>query len=383
MVDYNELMAFLSVPRPNGSAAERETARSLQDWLDRNNIPHQLHSFRIYPYFFECIGIWLILSRTLLALAVWGRWGWLTLPIAVVGLLGGTLDVALNWPLVTWPGARTGGNLIIEFEAPQPRREIILSAHYDSKTELLDHRQRMFLLKRMNLGIYLTLLLGLWGPVDRWLAQTHWESPIFWFGAALTIPMLLLAWGLGTHLSLGRFLEPSQGAVDNGAACAILLGLARRILEDQVSLDDKKITLALFTGEEVNMQGSRAYVRSRDWLLPAAALNLEVMAQDGEYVYWEEEGNVFRLVPTSSTLNSTLAAAVEQVTGRAAQPVGPVNSDGASFLFGGIPATTMGTFDTRLAKTGFHRPRDNLARVVMDRLPEGVDILEAFLKLHT
>jgi len=316
MIDYRELMGILSVPRPNGSAAERATARALREWLDRRGISYRVQAFRLYPYFFECVGLWLILSRSLLAAAVWARWGWWTLPIALVGLLGGALDVALHWPLVTWPGARRGENLLVEFEPPGAKREIILSAHYDSKTELLDHCQRAYLFRYMNLGILLTLLLGLWGPLDAWLVS----GAIHWIGVLLTIPLLLLAWGMGLHLSLGRTLKPSQGAVDNGAACAILLGLAGKLSKGEALPPETKITLALFTGEEVNMQGSRAYVKSRAWPLPASALNLEIMAQDGDYIYWEEDGDAFRVLPTTKSLNEMYAAAVEKVTGAPAQP---------------------------------------------------------------
>jgi hypothetical protein len=375
--DYHELMALLSVPRPNGSVAERETAQALKEWLARQGIAYSTQSFRLHPYFFECIGLWLILSRTLLALAVLDRWGWWTLPIALVALLGGTLDVALNLPLITWPGARRGENILVEFEPPGASQEIILSAHYDSKTELLDHRQRMFLFKYMNFGILLTLLLGLWGPLDTWLRS----EPVHWIGVILTVPMLILAWGLGSHLSLGRTLKPSQGAVDNGAACAILLGLAEQLSNQGPLPVNTKVTLTLFTGEEVNMQGSRAYVKSRDWPLPTAVLNLEIMAQNGTYIYWEKDGNVFRLLSTASPLNELFSTAVEQISGAPAQSAGPVNSDGASFLFAGIPATTVGTLDVHLGETGFHRPTDSLERVVMERLPEGVEILGALL--HT
>jgi len=375
MVDYQELMTYLSVPRPNGSSAERETAHALREWLTKRGIQHRVQEFQNYPYFFECLGIWLILSRTLLAIAVWSRWGWLTLPIALVGFLGGTLDIALNLPLVTWFGSRNGENILIDLEPPQVRQEIIFSAHYDTKTELLDHNQRMFFLKRINLGLLLTLILGIWGLLDHRLMDTDWGTPVFWVGVMLTIPMLLLSWGFGLHLSLGRLLKPSQGAVDNGAACAILLGLAEHLFKEQDLLSDVKLTLALFTGEEVNMQGSRAYVRSREWPVPTFALNLEIMAQDGEYIYWEEDGNVFRLLPTSKYHNRKFSEAVQQVTGQPARSAGPVTSDGGSFLIAGIPATTVGTLDTHLRETGFHRPTDNLDRVVMERLPEGVEIL--------
>lgn len=379
MVDYQELMDLLSVPRPSGSAAERGTARALGDWLERRGIAFRRQSFRLYPYFFECVGLWLILSRTLLAVAVWNRWGRWTALIALTGLLGGLLDVALNIPLVTWPGARRGENILIEFEPSQASREIILSAHYDSKTELLDHRKRMFLFRYLNTGIVLTLILGIWGPLDSWLMSGF----VHWSGVILTLPMLLLAWGMGLHLSLGRTLAPSQGAVDNGAACAILLGLAERLSTMGLRAGDTKVTLALFGGEEVNMQGSRAFVRSRDRSLPAAALNMEIMGQDGSYIFWEADGNAFRTLPTARQLNELYSAVVEKVTGTPARSAGPVNSDGASFLFAGLPATTVGSLDERQGGTGFHRPTDNLERVLMERLPEGVAILQEFLNTFT
>lgn len=381
MVDYQELMTILSVPRPNGSAAERDTCLALEGWLTQQGISHRVHTFRLYPFFFECIGVWLIVSRTLLALAIWLRWGWPALPIAIIGLIGGLLDVAFNIPVVSWPGARPGQNILIELDAPQAQQEVVFAAHYDSKTELLDHRTRFFFLRSLPAGIVLTLLLGIIGPLDRWLLTqgSAWAGLTFWLGVALSIALLFLAWGLGLNLSLGRLLKPSQGAVDNGAACAILLGLADRLARGDISTQHTRVAIALFTGEEVNMQGSRAYVRGRDWPLPAAVINLEIMAQDGDYVFWEQDGNVFKLMPTSPELNQALAEAVEETTGQPAKPAGPLNSDGGSFIFGGIPTGVLGTYDSQLKDGGFHQPSDNLGRVVMARLPEAVEILEALL----
>ncbi len=385
MVDYHELMTILSVPRPNGSAAIEQTKRALLDWLEQRGIPYRLHTFRLYPYFFEAIGVWIILSRMLLAIAIWLRWGWPALLIALVGLVGGTFDVRFNLPVISWPGARRGENIIIEFEPPAgASQEVVLSAHYDSKTELLDHFQRMFFVTRLRFGIVLTLLLGVLGLAEGLVrAQSPaWANFAFALGAVLTLPMLFLALGLGLNLSTGRLLQPSQGAVDNGAACAILLGLADHLSNTQYPISDTKITLALFTGEEVQMQGSRAYVRDRDWPLPAIALNLEVMAQDGGYVYWEQDGTSFGLTPTSHQVSQAIADAVNQATGRLAQPAGPVNSDGFSFISAGVLTGVLGTFDRRLKETGFHRPSDNLQRVVMSRLPEGVEILSRFIRKY-
>ncbi len=381
MTDYTDLMSILSRPRPNGSAAIEQTKRALLDWLDKRGIPYRLHSFRLYPYFFESIGVWIILSRMLLAAAIWLRWGWPALLIAFVGLAGGTLDVRFNLPVISWLGARRGENILIEFDPPSgASQEVVLSAHYDSKTELLDHFQRMFFVLRLRLGIVLTVLLGVLGVAEGLVRSQSpiYANLIFGLGVVLTLPMLFLAFGLGLNLSTGRLLQPSQGAVDNGAACAILLGLASQ-LNLQSPISNTKITIALFAGEEVQMQGSRAYVRGRAWRLPAMALNLEVMGQDGGYIYWEHDGTAFGLRPLSPHVNALLAQAVQEVTRQPARPVGPINSDGFSFVSAGIPTGVLGTFDRRLKETGFHRPTDNLDRVVMARLPEGVEILSRFL----
>ena len=381
MTDFHELMRILSVPRPAGSAAERRTVDDLLSWLKQRAIPHQVHTFRIYPYFIIAIGVWLIVSRSLLAWAVWQRWGWWALLIALLGLPGGLLDVTVDIPLVSWPGAQTGRNLLVQFAAPEARQEVMLSAHYDTKTELLDHRQRLFFLKKLPLGILLTVLLGLLGPLDQALlaAGSGWAVVTYELGILFSLALLYLAWGLGLSMALGRLRRPSQGAVDNGAACAILLGLAEKLQSGQFKLEHTRLTLALFAGEEVNMQGSRAYVKHRQWDLPIQALNLEVLAQDGDYVYWEQDGNALKLVPCAAALNQAVAASVAAVTGAPAKPAGPLNSDGYSFLRYGIPATTLGTYDRKWVDRGFHGATDNLERVVMARLPEGVEILENFL----
>ena len=259
MIDYAELMRVLSVPRPNGSPAERETAHALGDWLARHGIDYHVHSFRLYPYFNEGIGLWVIASRTLLALSFALRWGWPSLLIAGLSLLGGILDVAFRIPFTTWPGARRGENILIGFEPADAEQEIVLSAHYDSKTELLDHRGAAFFTRKLNLGIALTLLLGVMGLVDGWLLArgSDFSGVVYWTGIGLSLVMLFLAWGFGLNLTLGRFLQPSQGAIDNGAACAILLDLADRLERQEIALLRTRVTIALFGGEEVDFGSER------------------------------------------------------------------------------------------------------------------------------
>ncbi len=379
--DYAALMHILSQPRLSGSAAERKTLSALRAWLERHKLPYRLQPFTLYPYFLNCIGLWMLVVFTLLVLSVWLDWDWWA--TGLLGLLcvsGGLLDITYDIPLVTWPGRTTGQNILVEFSAPQPQRELVISAHYDSKSELFDHHVRFFFFKNLRLGIVLVVVLVLLGLAAPNLPPA-WQAPLQWLRILLSLPLLVLAWGLGLNMVFGRLRRvQSQGAVDNGAACAILLGLSRQLAEEQVPLANTRLTLALFGGEEVNMQGSRTFVRGRSWPLPAAALNLEIMAQDGEYVYWELDGTSFKLYPTDAALNQAVSAAVAGITGAPASPAGPINSDGYSFLRSGLPATTLGTYDRQLGSHGLHLPSDNLERVQMSRLPEGVEILKLFIR---
>jgi hypothetical protein len=139
----------------------------------------------------------------------------------------------------------------------------------------------MFFVKNLPLGILLSVLLGILGAMQATLPdnQPSLNEVIAWSSYLLGIPLLFLAWGLGLHFILGALRKPSQGAVDDGAACAILLGLAEHYHHNPSALQRTRLTVALFSGEEINMQGSRAYVQSRNWPLPTAA-QLETMLRE-------------------------------------------------------------------------------------------------------
>jgi hypothetical protein len=408
MDELDELLRLFSTPRPNGSVAIQQTSRAVQTWLHARHIPFQLQPYTQYPYFFEASGVWMILTRTLLAVSAWLGWAWWTPILALAGLLGGTLDSALHLPLVTWPGKRLGENILIDLDLTRSNEpalppggtkapELIFTAHYDSKTELLDHRQRMFFLLNIPTGILLTILVGAAGALQAaWrLNPPAWGTWVYWAGALLSLPLAMLALGYGLDLSLGRLVKPSPGAVDDGAACVILLKLAERLWQGPKNMDGSEgdlpeqpnkppinphITIVLFSGEEIDRQGSRAFVRSRMRTGGEAVLNLEAMAQDGNYVTWQRDGSVYRLRPTDKRLDNAIRQAVERITGEAPVGGGPVLSDAASFIERGLPAAVLGTYDRRWKDAGFHRPSDNLERVMVDRIDEGVNILLQFMR---
>jgi hypothetical protein len=85
-------------------------------------------------------------------------------------------------------------------------------------------------------------------------------------------------------------------------------------------------------------------------------------------------------LPYDEKFNRAISAAVASITGAPASPAGPLNSEGYSFIRANLPATTLGTYDRKLQSRGFHLPSDNLSRVQMARLPEGVEILAQFIR---
>lgn len=376
--DLNELMNILSKPRPNGSKTLRETRDALVSWLSDHKIPYTYHSYQARPYFMEAIGISLFLPQALLVLAIWFRLGWPSLIIAIIGLLVAQLE-ARGTPLLSRIGAGQSENIIIEFAPSRPTQELVLSAHYDSKTELMDHRLRAVFVDRLPIAAVLSLILGILGLVDGFLKPS--SDIAYYIGIGLAFPHIILVTGVAANFIFGRFARPpSQGAVDNGAACAILLDLARRLRNGDLPLKQTKLTIALFTGEEIAAQGSTAYVADREWSLPVIALNLEWCGQDGPYITWNRFGGgpIPEYLATSA-LNDAVAAAVSHFNQELKPLEGPVGTDSVPFLAKGIPATSIGMMDRELGIEGFHRPADNLGRVVIERLPETENIVAHIL----
>ncbi len=355
-------------PRPTGSRSERATARFLRFWLRANRVPFAVHRFPLYPFFFETIGLWLLLVGTLffVALLLQGRW-WATL-LAVLLPLPPLLSLRWVRPVPIARPRVLGENVLITFGPEEARAELLLAAHYDSKTELLDHAGRQRLMRVMPWAMRLALAAGLLAP---------------WYPTAALV-LGLPAWGfavtMGLHLSLGRLLPPSHGAVDDGAACMVLLQLACRLKETGLPGPGLRVTLALFTGEEANMQGARAYARSRDWPESTWVVNLELLGQDGPYVLWAEDGDARHRVPTPPDLRAWVAQVVERVTGQAPRILPRLNTDAFAFLQAGIPAVTLGTLDSRLGMRGLHRPSDNPQRLHPARLEEHVELLWALIQ---
>jgi Zn-dependent M28 family amino/carboxypeptidase len=187
---------------------------------------------------------------------------------------------------------------------------------------------------------------------------------------------------MGANLAGGRFSRsPSSGAVDNGAAVAVLLELAKLFHREALSLDETAVTLLFTVGEEAQMQGALAYVGDRQAqepagaLTPTCAINLEVLGQNGGYLLWERDGTAMVSLPNDAALNAALARAVEAVTGEPPTWAPQLNSDAFAFQRAGIPAATLGSYDRDLGGRGLHSALDSASRVDPARLAEAAGVL--------
>lgn len=375
-------LSCLRCPRPNGSRALARAVGDVRSWLEAEGIAVQAHHFVLRPFFMELMGLWLVFAGLLLTMAALGRWGWVGLALSLVTVAVPLLEVRFLHPTVTALILQPACNLVVRFPAPKPCREVILSAHLDSKTELLDHHQRSILLRLGRPAMWLALGAGLLTALDSLLPPGTVRLVAHWQAVLAVLPVAVYGLGTGANLVGGRFSRrPSTGALDNGAAVAVLLDLALRLHRGALHFGHTSITLLFTVGEEVQMQGALAYVQHaydpgrRDRPLPMVAVNLEVVGQDGGYLLWERDGTAMLQMPVDAALSQALARAIEAVAGDPPMQAGLINSDAFAFLRAGIPATTLGGYDADLGERGFHSDLDNPSRIDRQRLVETIAIL--------
>jgi Zn-dependent M28 family amino/carboxypeptidase len=227
----------------------------------------------------------------------------------------------------------------------------------------------------------LALAAGMLMVAEGLLPEGAARLTMHWLAVLATLPAAAYGVGMGANLAGGRLSpKPSTGAVDNGAAVAVLLALAQRLSRGEVSPSRTSVTLLFTVGEEAQMQGALSYVRDREaWPLPACAVNLEVAGQNGGYLLWEQDGTAMQRMAADPDLNRALAAAIQEVAGEQPVRARRISSDAYAFLRRGIPAATLGSFDAELGGRGFHSALDNVDRIDTERLAETVDVLARFL----
>jgi hypothetical protein len=387
-MDLAEILAHLSIPRPNQSQALAETAAYIKTLLAGWGVQFVVQEFTLRPYMQLLLGISMLLLAILLFVLVLKRKPLAALIVALAIPLVLILEFELFIPVVTALVTKGGENIIINFTVPNPARELVFAAHYDSKTDFWDHIQR----SKVYAFIPLAVVIGLAVAVFTFFTKRYKTLR----NKAITIVTLILTgavavyWGL-IFLGFGGyiFLPPERqsfGSVDDGGSVAALLVISKDIHDGKVSTGNSNITIVLTSGEEVSLQGAHAYILERFGkgqkpAVPISEVNLELVGQNGPMIYWKKDGQFLKFYDSDPGLADRLGAAWKEVSGTEMESHPAITDDAQRFLSAGIPAITVGNSGLPgLGEGWFHSNLDNPGRVNPDNLKLMIHTLERYIE---
>jgi Zn-dependent M28 family amino/carboxypeptidase len=187
-------------------------------------------------------------------------------------------------------------------------------------------------------------------------------------------------------LTAGAFMaRRSPGALDDGAACALLVRLAER-LHAGAPLQRTDVEVVLLAGEESGVQGSWEYARTRFAQppeLPTALINLEFIGASPDLAVFGREAYTLRSYPADPTLVGMLDAVHRQQRDKPiyVTPFG-AGTDARSFLAHGIPAATLASdLPGHAYPRGLHSAADDRSRIDVAALDATLGYLEAVVRL--
>ena len=160
-MDLVEIMSHLSIPRPNHSEALGETATFIKTTLTDWGVPFVVQQFPLRPYMQLILGISVLVLAILLFVLILKKKPVAALVVALAIPLLLIVEFELFIPVVTGIIRETGENIVVSYTVPNPARELIFAAHYDSKTDFWDHIQRARIYRFIPLAFVLGLLLAL------------------------------------------------------------------------------------------------------------------------------------------------------------------------------------------------------------------------------
>jgi hypothetical protein len=358
MANWSTLLDHLANgPREDGTAALTNTANWLAEELQRRGLTPERFDWVAHPWRLRAVGVVALLAAVGYAVAMLKRRHLAAAMIAVAVPAYVVLELEFGVPLLGPLYAAPQQHLIATV-APvgPPRARVIFSAHYDTKTDLLDHVERAPI-TALGLPLALLMLVAALRPRPR-------LTRIAVAGALLN--------GLGMFLAqTGGAFVPSRspGAVDDGAGCAVLLELASRL----EPLQHTEVRLIFFSGEEIGIEGSRAYVAAMDRSLPTRVVNLDGVGMSSELSLYRSESGVLRSFPP----DPALVATVEQVT-----PLHhawyPATTDARAFLEAGVGAVNLSSeLPGHPLPRGMHSRADTRERVDLKALDWTVQVLVA------
>ncbi|HYH98708.1 M28 family peptidase [Hyalangium sp.] len=385
MAGWEELLHPLTeVSRENGSAGLQDAASYLAAALQSAGAQVEHIPYLASPWRLRVTGLLVLVGGCAYGLLM--RKGKALAALAVALLVPAVLLAELDGyvPLVSRWGTAPQAHVLARIPAQVPPvQRLILAAHYDTKTDLLDHVERGPI-ELATLPATLFLMLGAAGL----LALRRWpQAPraLKWGPRLATLAGPLVGVAYFLMLTAGAFIpERSPGALDDGASCAILVRLAQTLAASP--LERTEVEILLLSGEEIGVQGSWEYARqrfARPPALPTALLNLEGLgATENLAVYGIEHFTLRRFYP-DPRLVRLLDEVHQQARGRPLHVTSdPVVTDARSFLAHGIPSATLaGDAADHKPFRGMHSAEDHRHRVSIPALEGTLELLLTTVRL--
>jgi acetylornithine deacetylase/succinyl-diaminopimelate desuccinylase-like protein len=367
MSDWDRLLERLAdAPRENGTAALHATARFLAETLERAGLEVASIEFAAQPFVLRLAGA-IALAGGLLYWR-WLRAGRAGAALAVAVAIPLLLLAQLEWqlPVFGWIGAEPQTHVLALRPSLAPAQRLILAAHYDTKTDALDHVERAPV-DQLALPVIPLMLAGALAAL--WAARRPQPPRAVGWLVALAA-WSALAYGIATFtaLSVGAFLRArSPGALDDGGACAVLVRVGEELAK-RPQLARTQVELLLLSAEEVGVQGSWAYAEQRFATppdLPTFVINLEGIGASSEFAVLGGERFTLRSYAPDARVVELLDATHRESLGAPLAVTGFGGStDARSFLAHGVPAATLVSREPgRLVPRGLHSSADSRARL--------------------
>ena len=339
MTDLRALLAELAVPRLAGTPNNEAVRSALKRELSARGCVVMEHRFAASPR-----GLWVVtvcgralaVTAAAVGVAILLHLRGLFPLLVVVGVLAGFSLYALGAVFgiipCPWPSAECVNLIAVR---PRTRVGVWLTAHYDSKGQVMSMAGRLAALALALAGSAGVLALGALQLLGRGVPEPPW------------LLFLALAALGGQRLARGRARDDSPGAVDNATGLIAVLATLDALPPDA------PVGVIFPDGEELGLQGARAIARERANLLADTA----VINFDGI----DDRGGVVAFVHRSGPIVDAVAAALDARRWRRL----PVLVDGIAFAGAARECVTImkGDWDTMRV---VHRPADTTQRLRLE-----------------
>jgi hypothetical protein len=338
-IGWNQILAVVaSGPRENGSEDLQQAALQLSELLRQAGLDPHLLQYMAQPYRLRAVGMFALAGAVLYAVLIWRGRAALALACAIVVPVAVVAELDFYVPIVGWIGAQQQVHVEATLKAPQATQHLIFAAHFDSKTDLLDHVERA---PAELLGFPVALVMIIAAVVALWRGAEARRSRLSMVAAMQAVVNGL---ALFASISAGALVtERSHGALDDGGACAVLVRLAQRLKAAPLARTD--VTFLLLSGEEIGVYGSWVYAErafAHPPERPTAVVNLEFIGATENMGLFDRETFTLRRFEPDPGLVKLLDEVHEQQRGAPLYRFGyPAATDGRSFLAHGVRAATL------------------------------------------